>query len=48
MVNHAQDWMLVMKFFDLPNKLLPNINAYISRKFAAIIRERESNQSDGI
>ena len=23
MVNYAQDWMSVKKFFDLPNKLLP-------------------------
>ena len=29
-------------------KSIKYINAYISRKFAAIIRERESNQSDGI
>ena len=30
------------------SKSIKYINAYISRKFAAIIRERESNQSDGI
>ena len=29
-------------------KSIKYINAYISRKFAAIIRERKSNQSDGI
>ena len=23
MVNHAQDWIWVKKFFDLPNKLIP-------------------------
>ena len=27
MVNNAQDLMSAKKFFDLPNKLLPNVNA---------------------